>query len=187
MLNMSRTLRLDSELLLWTALYAFAKAKYSLGWNSRLRKDIQGSNTRSSKFAMIGKKRAFAIIPTLFKIFFEAKSICGFQERCWSMRIPKNFVSVTCLITVFSRVRGTLTLTFFCLGWKIIKFVLVKSRDNLFSLSQTIIFASSLLTIETRWLASLWEQKILVSSANSKDWVRQIINVNNKQKRSKYV
>ena len=95
-----------------------------------------------------------------------------FQKRCWSIRTPKSFVSVTCLITVFSRVRGTLTLTFFCLGWKIIKFVLVKFRDNLFTLSQITIFASSLLTIETRWLASLWEQKILVSSANSKDWVR---------------
>ena len=39
---------------------AFAKGKYSLGWNSRwrtrrhysmLRKDIQGSNTKSSKFS----------------------------------------------------------------------------------------------------------------------------------------
>ena len=61
---------------------------------------------------------------------------------------------MTCLITAFSRVRGTLTLTFFCLGWKIIKFVLVKFRDNLFTLSQIIIFASSLLTIETRWVLS---------------------------------
>ena len=85
------------------------------------------------------------------------------------MRIPKNFVSVTCLITVFSRVTGTLTLTFFCLGWKIIKFVLVKFRNSLFTLSQMIIFASLLLTMETRWLASVWEQKVLVSSANSND------------------
>ena len=55
---------LDSELLLSAALDAFAKGKYSLGWNSRWRtrrnysmlgKDIQESNTGSSKFGMIGK------------------------------------------------------------------------------------------------------------------------------------
>ena len=38
-----------------TTVYAFAKAKYSLGLNSKLKKDIQGSNTGSSKFGMIGK------------------------------------------------------------------------------------------------------------------------------------
>ena len=48
----------------------------------------------------------------------------------------------------------------------LLTYVLVEFRDNLFTLNQIIIFANSLLTIETRWLAFLWEQKILVSSAN---------------------
>ena len=60
--------------------------------------------------------------------------------------------------------RGTLTLIFFCLGWKIIKFVLVKLRDNLFALSQVTIFASSLVAMETRWSVFPWEQNVFVSS-----------------------
>ena len=71
----------------------FAKGKYSLGWNSRwrnrrnysmLRKDIQGSNTRSSKFGMIGKSGLSQVFPHFSKFFWDEINMwfprfCGFQ------------------------------------------------------------------------------------------------------------
>ena len=60
------------------------------------------------------------------------------------MIIPKNLVSTTFWIIVFSMAIGILTSIF-------IKFVSVKLRDNLFALSQVTIFASSSLAMETRW------------------------------------
>ena len=65
---------------------------------------------------------------------------------------PKNLFSTTCLIMTFFIMffffltGGTLALIFFCLGRKIIKFVFVKLRDNVFALSQiSNYFARSLL------------------------------------------
>ena len=82
------------------------------------------------------------------------------------MMTPKNLFSTTCLIITFLIMffffffltGGTLALIFFCPGLKIIKFVFVKLRDNLFALSQiSNYFARSLLAMETRWLLFLWE------------------------------
>ena len=64
------------------------------------------------------------------------------------MRIPRNLVSVTCLITVFSKTSGTLTLIFFCLRWKSIKLVFDKFKDDLFAFSQIDIFVSLLVNYD---------------------------------------
>ena len=90
---------------------------------------------------------------------FQLVSCNLFLAMIWQMTYTHKLPKL-CLATW----RGTLTLIFFCLGWKIIIFVLVKLRDNLFTLSQVTIFASSLVAMETRWSVFLWEQNIFVSS-----------------------
>ena len=90
---------------------------------------------------------------------FQLVSCNLFLAMIWQMTYTHKLPKL-CLATW----RGTLTLIFFCLGWKIIKFVLVKLRDNLFALSQVTIFASSLVAMETRWSVFLWGQNIFVSS-----------------------
>ena len=90
---------------------------------------------------------------------FQLVSCNLFLAMIWQMTNTHK-LSKLCSATL----RGRSTLIFFCLGWKIIKFVLDKLRDNLFALSQVTIFASSLVTMETRWSVFLWEQNIFVSS-----------------------
>ena len=90
---------------------------------------------------------------------FQLVSCNLFLAMIWQMTYTHKLPKL-CLATW----RGTLTLIFFCLGWKIIKFVLVKLRDNLLALSQVTIFASSLVAMETRWSVFLWGQNIFVSS-----------------------
>ena len=70
----------------------------------------------------------------------------------------ENLVSTTCVITVFSITRPTLTLFFFCPGGEIIKFVLVNA------LSRVTTFASSLLAMETRWSVFLGTKYICIIS-----------------------
>ena len=105
------------------------------------------------------------------------------------MRTPRNLVSVTCLITVFCKTCGKSTFAFIFLGWKNIKLVFHKFKVKFFAFCYIDIFVSSLVTMEKKWLGFLREQKILVSSGNSRasqardSWL--IVNIHNEEERPK--
>ena len=87
------------------------------------------------------------------------------------MRIPKNLVTSTFSICLSSisivKCRSALLL---CLFLNIMKLVLSILRDSLFSLNQLEIFFNLLFISFSSWIGSLWEKRILVSSAKIMKW-----------------